>query len=116
MCSSHELCTGAGLPLWDINTGYYALILGCSGILCMDLAAWAAAVCEVVDHMEWWEQVLRDALVAGCSREWEARRTANTLASAKVCEAAEEACEAVLEHEQSGVLPSTGAHPHALFV
>lgn len=56
-----------------------------------------------------WAQVLRDALVAGCAREWEARRTANMLASARGCEAAEEACEAVLEHEQSGALPSTGA-------
>ena len=55
-----------------------------------------------------WAQVLRDALVAGCAREWEARRTANMLASARGCEAAEEACEAVLEHEQSGALPSTG--------
>ncbi len=56
-----------------------------------------------------WVQVLRDALVAGCAREWEARRTANMLASARGCEAAEEACETVLEHEQSGALPSTGA-------
>ena len=54
-------------------------------------------------------QVLRDALVAGCAREWEARKTANMLRSARVCEAAEEACELVLENEQSGVLPSTGA-------
>ncbi|CAL8460728.1 g259 [Coccomyxa elongata] len=53
-------------------------------------------------------EVLRDALVAGCAREWEARRTANMLASARGCEAAEEACETVLEHEQSGALPSTG--------
>lgn len=53
-------------------------------------------------------QVLRDALVAGCTREYEARRTANMLQSAKVCEAAEEECESVLEHEQAVPLPSTG--------
>lgn len=55
--------------------------------------------------------------MAGCAREWEARRTANMLRSAHVCEAAEEACESVLEHEQSGALPSTGAStspPHML--
>lgn len=54
-------------------------------------------------------QTLRDALLAGCAREWEARKTANMLRSAHVCEAAEEACETVLEREQSGALPSTGA-------
>ncbi|KAK9908714.1 hypothetical protein WJX75_001863 [Coccomyxa subellipsoidea] len=53
-------------------------------------------------------QTLRDALLAGCAREWEARKTANMLRSAHVCEAAEEACETVLEREQFGALPSTG--------
>jgi hypothetical protein len=55
------------------------------------------------------DQALREALVAGCKREFEARRTANMLQSARVCEAAEEECEAVLEREQSVPLPSTGA-------
>jgi hypothetical protein len=59
-------------------------------------------------------QGLRDALVAGCEREREARRTANMLASARACEDAEEACEAVLEQQQSGALPSTGARACAL--
>ncbi|KAK9834025.1 hypothetical protein WJX81_004222 [Elliptochloris bilobata] len=53
-------------------------------------------------------QALRDALVAGCEKELAARRTANTLRSGQVCEAAEVACEDVLEHEQTGALPSTG--------
>lgn len=53
-------------------------------------------------------QILRDALMLGCSREHEARKTANMLQSTQACEAAEEACESVLEREQSGTLPSTG--------
>ena len=56
-------------------------------------------------------QILRDALVLGCGREYEARKTANMLASTQACEAAEEECEAVLEREQSGTLPSTGEPP-----
>ncbi|CAK0744999.1 hypothetical protein CVIRNUC_001589 [Coccomyxa viridis] len=52
--------------------------------------------------------ILRDALMLGCGREYEARKTANMLASTQACEAAEEECEAVLEREQSGTLPSTG--------
>ena len=53
-------------------------------------------------------QILRDTLKLGCSREHEARRTANMLQSTQACEAAEVECEAVLEREQSGTLPSTG--------
>jgi hypothetical protein len=53
-------------------------------------------------------QILRDALVLGCGREHDARRTANMLASTRACETGEEECEAVLEQEQSGTLPSTG--------
>ena len=49
----------------------------------------------------------------GCGREYEARKTANMLASTQACEAAEEECEAVLEREQSGTLPSTGDPPPA---
>ena len=56
-------------------------------------------------------QILRDALMLGCGREYEARKTANMLASTQACEAAEEECEAVLEREQSGTLPSTGKSP-----
>ena len=56
-------------------------------------------------------QILRDALMLGCGREYEARKTANMLASTQACEAAEEECEAVLEREQSGTLPSTGESP-----
>ena len=56
-------------------------------------------------------QILRDALMLGCGREYEARKTANMLASTQACEAAEEECEAVLEREQSGTLPSTGNAP-----
>ena len=47
--------------------------------------------------------------MAGCTREYEARRTANMLQSSQVCERAEIECENVLEREQSGMLPSTGA-------
>ena len=53
-------------------------------------------------------QILRDALVLGCGREHDARQTANMLASTRACETGEEECEAVLEQEQSGTLPSTG--------
>ena len=53
-------------------------------------------------------QILRDTLKLGCSREHEARRTANMLQSTQACEAAEVECESVLEREQSGTLPSTG--------
>ena len=53
-------------------------------------------------------QILRDTLKRGCSREYEAQRTANMLQSTQACEAAEAECESMLEHDQSMTLQSTG--------
>lgn len=50
---------------------------------------------------------LRETLQAGLARELAARQSANALASVRICDAEEAACEALLEREQRVVLPST---------
>ena len=50
---------------------------------------------------------LKEALEAGLARELVARHSANALASVRICDEAEAACEAMLEREQRAVLPST---------
>lgn len=50
---------------------------------------------------------LMESLEAGLGRELAARQSANALASVRICDEAEAACEALLEREQRVVLPST---------
>ncbi|MCJ1422123.1 hypothetical protein MMC29_000002 [Sticta canariensis] len=50
---------------------------------------------------------LKEALEAGLAREMSARQSANALASVRICDMEEAACEALLEREQRVVLPST---------
>ena len=51
----------------------------------------------------------RAGLEVKCAREAEARRALNSVQSEAQCSAAEAACQDVLEREQRGALPSTGA-------
>ncbi|KAK9810969.1 hypothetical protein WJX73_001870 [Symbiochloris irregularis] len=52
-------------------------------------------------------EALQQSLEAGLAKELAVRQSANALASVRICDAAEAACEATLEREQQVILPST---------